>query len=153
MVRSFVGPDRLEHIQTWSSDINRTQLKPIAVNCWHANEHESDAMSRLYLPGGEGVAVQSTCSLLAQALDRSPREIFLGAITYIDYETATFPHDNILYRFTHRRQSFAREREVRAAFIEGGGHEIEAGGLPVQVNLRKLCLVRGCLDGPRPATS
>ena len=42
--------------------INKNWRRYMAVNCWHANEHESAAMWKLYLKSDEGIAIQSTYS-------------------------------------------------------------------------------------------
>ena len=37
------------------------------ISCWHMNEHESDAMWKLYLRDGKGLAIQSTVSRLERS--------------------------------------------------------------------------------------
>lgn len=80
------------------------------INCWHMNEHESDAMWRLYARTTDAVAIQSTYERLHRVL---PCGVYLGVVEYIDYNTEWMPESNLLYRFTHKRRSFAHERELR----------------------------------------
>lgn len=44
-----------------------------AVNCWHRNDGESEAMWRLYAEGGRGVAIETTSEALKQLLKPSSR--------------------------------------------------------------------------------
>ncbi len=81
------------------------------INCWHMNEHESDAMWRLYARTSDAVAVQSTYARLHQAL---PSLTYLGVVEYMDYQTDWMPENNGFYRFMRKRKSFEHERELRA---------------------------------------
>ncbi len=40
-------------------------------------------------------------------------ELYIGKVTYIDYETQEFPAGNFAYPAMHKRMSFAHENEVR----------------------------------------
>jgi len=82
------------------------------VSCWHANEHESEAMWRLYCGLGGGVAIQSTYRLLAESI-RNHRQVYIGCVNYIDYETQSIPDANIFAPAMHKRVAFAYEQEVR----------------------------------------
>jgi hypothetical protein len=101
----------------WASDAIGWILKQFckfhAVNCWHMNEHESAAMWKLYLKSNEGVAIQSTYSNLKDSFI-DEKEVHIGIVKYIDYETDVFPMNNDLIRFTHKRKSFQHEQELRA---------------------------------------
>lgn len=92
--------------------------KIIGINCWHMNEAESAAMWNLYLKGTEGVAVQSTFSKLAESFHVTKEEVSLACVNYVDYETHKFDFAensiNFYELFTHKRTSFAHERELRA---------------------------------------
>ena len=92
--------------------------KIIGINCWHMNEAESEAMWKLYLKGTEGVAVQSTYSKLAGSFHATKEEVSLACVSYVDYETHKFTYArgsfNFYELFTHKRTSFAHERELRA---------------------------------------
>jgi hypothetical protein len=81
------------------------------INCWHMNEHESDAMWRLYARTTDAVAIQSTYARLHKVL---PCGTQLGIVKYIDYNTDWMPEGNSFYPFMHKRKSFEHERELRA---------------------------------------
>jgi hypothetical protein len=95
------------------------------ISCWHMNEHESAAMWRLYAKSNEAVAVTSTYARLVEVL---PRNVFIGAVQYIDYERDWLPEGNSFYPFMHKRKSFEHEREVRAIIQELPS---ENGSIPV----------------------
>jgi hypothetical protein len=76
-------------------------------------------MWNLYIRSGDGIAVKSTFGRLCDAMASEERPVYVGAVEYLDYETATFPNEqifehNILWQFVRKRLSFAHEREVRA---------------------------------------
>lgn len=87
----------------------------IYINCWHLNNYESNAMWKLYTKSNESVAIQTTYSKLQNTLDN---EVFMGQVTYIDYENDTFNDIDILPLFMHKRKSFEHEKEVRIIKIE-----------------------------------
>jgi hypothetical protein len=90
----------------------RPQLKRSAyVTCWHANNAESEAMWRLYCGDGEGVALQTTYERLDASLQE--KGVFLGRVTYVDYEHGGFDQINSLTPLMHKRPAFEHEREVR----------------------------------------
>jgi hypothetical protein len=93
-------------------DFYRKARQSTFVSCWHANEHESEAMWRLYGGLGGGVAVQTTYARLVKSIERLG-EVYVGLVRYIDYTTASFPDANAFYPVMHKRASFAHEREVR----------------------------------------
>lgn len=85
-----------------------------AVSCWHMNEHESVAMWDRYARSDTGLAIRSSIQRLIDSLDRSPQNVFLAPVGYIDYDNTPMRVDNALYPLTHKRMSFAFEQELRA---------------------------------------
>ncbi|HUW30049.1 MAG TPA: hypothetical protein VM223_00395, partial [Planctomycetota bacterium] len=84
--------------------------KFMAINCWHMNDHESEAMWRIYLSGGEGIALQSTYNRLVRCFGGA-EDVFVGVVKYIDHNDDPIPDDNIFWRFLHKRKSLIHERE------------------------------------------
>jgi hypothetical protein len=132
------------------SEFHKQWRRYAAINCWHMNEHESDAMWKLYRNGDEGVAIQSTYSRLKKSLT-DEQGIFLGIVKYIDYETEyvdSMDSGNVIPPFVHKRKSFEHEREVRAVMMKcpprndkGGTHFEENTidfGVEIQTNLEVL---------------
>jgi len=92
--------------------------KFVIINSWHMNEYESAAMWKLYLKTDEGVAIQSTFKQLTRSFDNYvERNVFIGKVKYIDYETDWLPEGNAFYPFLHKRKSFIHERELRAIIV------------------------------------
>jgi hypothetical protein len=86
-----------------------------AINCWSCAEHESAAMWSLYCPDGLGVAVRSTFARLCTGLQACQQwKVYIGKVTYLDYEQALVPDRHLLAPFLHKRRSFEHEHEVRA---------------------------------------
>lgn len=91
------------------------------VNCWRMDEHESEAMWKLYCPNNQGVVLQTTYQKLANSI--SDNQFLMGMITYIDYENAFFQAaDNLFYSVMHKRKAFEHEKEVRIATMR---HDFE----------------------------
>jgi len=109
------------------------------VSCWHVNEHESEAMWRLYCGDGGGVAIQTTYSALLEAV-RWHQGVYIGKVTYVDYRNASFPDANVFYPVMHKRASFMHEREVRLVKLSppqlDGTQDL---ALSVPVELENLC--------------
>ncbi len=90
-------------------------IESIYINCWHSNEHESAAMWNLYSKSNESIAIQTTYKKLENMLDN---KIFMGEISYIDYEKDSFKDGDMLTLFMHKRKSFEHEKEVRIIKVE-----------------------------------
>ena len=89
----------------------RDVRRGIFVNCWHMNDHESEAMWRLYAKTDQAIAIQTTYGRLVDAFDET---VLIGAVRYIDYDHAVFPLDDALWPAAHKRLSFKHENEIRA---------------------------------------
>lgn len=112
--------------------LQESLTQSVILNCWHASEHESDAMWRLYLKDRNGVAIQSTPKRLQESLERTEYDVYAGEVRYLDYEEDIY-HDydefpvmgyNAMTPFVHKRKFFAHENEYRAIVdlsnMEGG---------------------------------
>jgi len=93
-------------------EINQNIRTSTYASCWHWGNNESEAMWRLYCPTGEGVAIQTTYEKLVDSIASDPY-LYIGQVTYLDYETDGFPSNNLFYPVMHKRISFAHEQEVR----------------------------------------
>ncbi len=85
--------------------------KSTFINCWHENEHESEAMWRLYSSFLENaIAVRTSYKSLYHALGRNP-SINIGRVKYIDFQKS---YAGVNDAFWYKRKSFEHEKEVRA---------------------------------------
>lgn len=102
--------------------LQKSLRQSVIISCWHINNHESDAMWRLYLKDWFGVAVQTTPSKLKASLAATDHSVHAGRVRYLDYKTDIyhdghdFPYDgyNALSPFVHKRKFFVHEKEYRA---------------------------------------
>lgn len=102
------------------------------INCWHENEHESEAMWRLYSSYIENaVAIRTRFKNLYLALGRNP-SINIGRIKYIDLKKG---YAGLNDSFWRKRKSFEHEREVRAIFHD---HKKTELGLLIPCDLGML---------------
>ncbi len=80
------------------------------INCWHENEHESEAMWRLYSSFHDNaVAVRTSYKNLYLALGRD-LSICIGRVEYINLKKHFV---NVHNPFWRKRKSFEHEKEVR----------------------------------------
>jgi hypothetical protein len=92
---------------------NEKKTRSVFATCWYENEHESDAMWRLFSQQSQyAVAVQTTVGRLRKCLDR---ETTIGRVRYIDYDKE---YPDIGFPHFFKRRAFEHEREVRAAILD-----------------------------------
>lgn len=105
-----------------------------AVSSWHASDHESEAMWRIYSPMQEALALRSTYERLRQGLPDFVR------IHLVQYADSPPPSDDPLLPYFFKRKAYEHEKELRA--VTGnvppgyGAVEEETGWqLPIDVGL------------------
>lgn len=118
---SLSGPIKDEH-----EDFKKLVVglcKGRVVNCWHANEQESEAMWKLYGDSHRGIAIQTTVGKLQAAL-HAEEQIKIAEVIYSNYDT---PSKEALRHLlasglgpVMKRQSYSHEAEVRAFFLPVG---------------------------------
>ena len=89
----------------------------VLVNSWHEGDHESAAMWKLYAGERRGIAIKTDFKSLSRSFTTNNR-IFIGRVSYIDYETTPIAECNMLLPFLHKRRAFTHEAEVRAIELE-----------------------------------
>jgi hypothetical protein len=119
----------------------KQMVESYLISCWHMNEHESAAMWKLYSTSNEAVCIRPSYRRLRQCL---PQCVMIGEVIYINYETQGFSVENGFNFITHKRMSFAHERELRAIVWEMGEDaqsykaQIGPSGLSVEADLPAL---------------
>ena len=104
------------------------------VNCWHANNVESEALWRLYCPPSQsGILIKTTAGALEESLGESA-DVEIAFVRYVDFKTAfAGPYERI---FT-KRKSLAHEAEVRAVF-KRDFRDDPSHGIMIETDLKKL---------------
>ena len=112
----------------------------MVINCWHINEHESDAMWKIYLDSAEGVAIQSTFERLEGSIKEPWNEhLIVRPVKYLNYEKNEPPSTNALDPFFCKRKAFEHEKELRAMItLFNENPTIVEHGLSVPVDLNLL---------------
>lgn len=109
------------------------------INCWHLNEHESEAMWKLYSKDiTNAIAIRTTVKDLKESFGNNYFPI--GKVKYIDYEKE---FASINGAFWYKRKSFEYEKEVRVITRR---HNIKEHGLYIPVDLMKL--IKGVYISP-----
>lgn len=113
----------------------RTEVRA-AVSSWHASDHESEAMWRLYSPIQEAIALRSTYARLRRAL---PECVRIHLVQYVD-KPATDGSDP-LAAFFFKRKAYEHEKELRAVIDRappGTNAVEEPSGWDVPVDIGRL---------------
>jgi hypothetical protein len=71
----------------------------------------------MYASASDGIGIRSTVGRLRRSIEKEKRDIYIGPVIYIDYNSQEIPQDNRLNPFFRKRKSFEAERELRACFI------------------------------------
>lgn len=120
----------------------KSMLQESYVNCWHLNEHESEAMWRCYGKGGDAIAIRSTYGALKELLPSrvESRELYLGTVRYLDHLNESMVwREELLNFFTpimYKSRSLDFEKEVRAVLWKP--NEPAVDGVLVHVELQEL---------------
>jgi hypothetical protein len=118
-IRPFIPELTLDGIMTKDSQSWENFRRSFFVNCWHMNEHESNAMWQHYSKNEKNVAVQSTYRKLQESLDVCrEHSVWIGKVVYKDLTTDISPFDNAFHRYIRKDVSFEHERELRAVILK-----------------------------------
>jgi hypothetical protein len=123
-------------ISELESKFNQPVQAQFFFNCWHMNDSESDAMWKIYVEGTGGVAIRSTITRLKHCFDKSPQDISLGRIRYINDEAGHFDHP--LRRYMRKRPAFRHEQEVRLVFYDENKQHTGHRGISIPVDVGVL---------------
>lgn len=86
--------------------------KTTFLNCWYEGEEESAAM---WERKPNGVAIKTNLTGLSRGIRVVPgMHIYIGRVTYIDYEKDAAPLDNWFSHFLLKRTNYSHECEIRA---------------------------------------
>jgi hypothetical protein len=81
------------------------------ASCWRWGE-ESEAMWRLYCPGGDGVAIRTTFAKLRDSVTDPHTSV--SQVEYFDYKAGRFSRHKYNWDpALHKREAFKHEQEVR----------------------------------------
>ena len=115
------------------------------INSWHMNDHESDAMWKIYALRGDGIAIRSTYKRLRDSTVDFFPPVHLIRVQYIDFDADLMPETEPMAPFAFKRKSFEHEQELRAVIQAGDywsyrktGEATERPGWMVEVSLDQL---------------
>ena len=109
------------------------------VNCWNMSDDENEALWRLYGTQEASIAIRTTYDQLVDVL-RANDGVYLGLITYVDYDKDKGRMRSDLERVMHKRRAFRHEEEARFVKVLDGslGRRPAPAGLYVSVALERL---------------
>lgn len=89
------------------------------INCWHAVDHESVAMWRIYGSPGVGIAIPTTAAKLKFALNAISEDMYFGRVRYITDNDPPIDTKNAFNAALIKRAAFTYEQEVRLIYSSG----------------------------------
>lgn len=118
------------------------------ICCWHIEDHESDAMWKLYSDLGKGVAITSTPVKLVASLtpfrlkpDYGIENLWGGNVSYVDLLKERL-RVGMIERFYFKHNAFSWEQEFRMAIsvrmAEEFGVNVPENGIFVPANVSNL---------------
>ena len=117
----------------------------LLLNCWHANDSESDAMWGLYSDWVYGIAIMSTPNRIRQAFSENNVTLYVTPIEYHDLHTSDKVFDSLPVAYKHK--AFEHEKEYRI-YLSGYPLPIENNGVSLSVKaetlIEKIVLSPGC---------
>lgn len=93
--------------------MSRSGRRDYYISCWHAANHESAAMWKIYGSPGAGVAIVTNGGRLESALAGNSEDLNLGAVRYQDPAVFQIGTANAYDTLMIKRASYAYEQEVR----------------------------------------
>ncbi len=117
--------------------------KAVMVNCWHANDYESEAMWKLYSDDGKGIAITTNIELLKKSINpiHDDVRISIGKVKYIDFFDLTLNAEDYIVDGNilplTKRLSYKHENEIRmytTPKFEAGAAKIEAKPYFLQID-------------------
>jgi hypothetical protein len=103
--------------------------KSIAVNCWHINTGESEAMWRLYGDSGKGVAVETTFGALKESIAArdSAFRVQIYPVKYLDFfDTNLKPTDCVVegHRAPLLNRRIGGREDTSSPFVRLGPYHV-----------------------------
>ena len=111
--RSIWYPEASSESLQGRANFERDLPRFTLINCWHESTEESTAMWGLYTNEIDGIAIKTDFASLKESLT-CEQDIYVGSVSYIDYEVDTIFDQNAYVPYLHKRSNFAHEKEVRA---------------------------------------
>ncbi|HEX9896884.1 MAG TPA: DUF2971 domain-containing protein [Dehalococcoidales bacterium] len=103
--------DRPQIIRDLSEFRKKEMKESVFISCWCMGLEESEAMWKLYCGDKYGVAITAIYKELDSCF--TMHKVTMAPVKYINFQKHSFPQDNLLYPFFHKRLAFAHEKEVR----------------------------------------
>ncbi|WP_243360111.1 hypothetical protein [Fundidesulfovibrio terrae] len=123
-----------EFLAAHESYINSARTK-VFLNSWHTNEHESEAMWKLFGGAGHSLAIRSTLGRITSRL--AGHDLTAGKVLYKDMVRDDCVISDIFDFALLKRKPFEHEREFRLIFINEGGDDnprlLDSFGLHIPV--------------------
>ena len=108
-----ISEDQIKQWANQRANAKKGHRRFTLINCWHENPYESAAMWKLYARENDGIAIKTDFNSFKTSFTCS-QAIYIGSVSYVDYENFFIPEGNAFFPFLHKRKSFEHEHEVRA---------------------------------------
>lgn len=107
----------------------------VLINCWNMKEYEDANMWARFGKDTISIAIKSDLRRLKNCFKQYiDYDIFIGQISYIDYETEKIVERSPLTPFLYKRKHFDSENEVRCFLYDDGDIGLFPDNEPMPVN-------------------
>lgn len=122
VVKPYGSEDAVEKHKLGRIEKSFEELKRLTkISCWHIEDHESDAMWKLYSGAGKGIAISSSPEKIRESLEPyriqpeyGIEELWGANVSYVDLVKECL-NVSMLERFYFKHYAFSWEKEFRLA--------------------------------------
>jgi hypothetical protein len=141
----FEGIFRLKDYEQTKNmfDTQHITKKFYFLNCWHINDHQSDAMWKIFLNTKNGIAIKSTVGNIIKSVENTEDEVNISKIYYRDFDKVTHlelmrESQNSRFggraggasQYNYKRINFEHEKELRLFHIDMPIPHVIKNGIP-----------------------
>jgi len=102
---------------TYNAELNffleNTLRKTHLISSWSFAERESFAMWKMYAKDKMGIAIETDLGSLKDSFKKTPRNIYIGEVNYINEDNYYFSTSNMFYPFITKLDFYKFENELR----------------------------------------
>lgn len=110
-------PDAFHQHRSWIESLGRYHF----VSCWNRSETESQEMWKSFADDTGAIATKSSLGQLKKSFGKyTDYDVFIGNISYLDYDSESIDETNYFNFFLSKRRKFEDEHEIRCLVHDDG---------------------------------
>lgn len=127
--------DIIAKLEIGKSIFRDLRKNEVLINCWNMKEYEDANMWARLGKDTISIAIKSDLRRLKNCFKQYvDYDIFIGQISYLDYETEKIAERSSLTPFLYKRKHFDSEKEVRCFLYDDGDIGLFPDNEPMPIN-------------------